>query len=102
MNGKVPKPNRILQKHLPLVKFEMKMSTTELRQIIGEHLSHIEDVSFLNALKTILESRVPGGEYPLTQTQKKRIQMGRTQLEKGQTISHTKLQFEIDQWLGSK
>ena len=78
------------------------MSTLELRHIINEHLSHIEDVSFLNALKSIVESKVSDGIYQLSDYQKERINSAREQLKKGQTISNDDLQKEIDQCLSSK
>lgn len=78
------------------------MSTLELRHIINEHLSHIDDISFLNALKTIIESKVSDGIYKLSDYQKKRIDLSRQDLKNGQTITHEELQNEIDQWLDSK
>jgi hypothetical protein len=78
------------------------MSTAELRHIIIEHLSHIEDASFLKALKTIIESKVSEGVYKLSDYQKKRIESGREQLRNRKTVSHEELQNEIDQWLNTK
>jgi hypothetical protein len=78
------------------------MGTIELRNIITEKLSHINDVSFLNAIKTIIESKVSEGTYNLSDYQKIRIDSGRQQLKNKQTISHDDLQKEIDQWLSSK
>jgi len=78
------------------------MSTIELRHIINEHLSHIDDVSFLNAIKTIIESKASDGIYKLSDYQKKRIDLARTQLKKGQTITNDVLQEEVNQWLNSK
>jgi hypothetical protein len=78
------------------------MSTIELRHIINEQLSHIEDVSFLNAIRTIIESKVSEGIYKLSDYQKDRINLARQQLKDRQTISHDDLQKEIDQWLSSK
>jgi hypothetical protein len=78
------------------------MSTLELRHIINEHLSHIEDVSFLNAVKTIVESKASNGIYQLSDYQKARIDSAREQLKKGQTISNDDVQKEIEQWLSSK
>jgi len=78
------------------------MSTLELKNIITEHLSHIEDVSFLNAIKTIIESKATLGIYELSDYQKNRIDLARLQLKKKQTITHEDLQKEIDQWLSSK
>lgn len=78
------------------------MSTIELKHIIVEHLSHIDDVSFLKAIKTIIESKATEGTYKLSDYQKKRIELARQQLKSGQTISNDDLQKEVDQWLSSK
>ncbi len=78
------------------------MSTVELRNSIMEQLSLIEDVSFLNALHTIIASKISDSVYELSDFQKKRIELGRQQVEDGQTISHEDLQKEIDQWLNAK
>ncbi|KOH45796.1 hypothetical protein NC99_13890 [Sunxiuqinia dokdonensis] len=78
------------------------MSTVELRHIITEHLSHIDDASFLKAIKTIIESKVSEGEYKLSDFQKKRIDSARNELKQKKTISHNELQKEIDQWLNTK
>ena len=78
------------------------MSTIELRHLITKYLSHIDDVSFLKALKTIIESKVSEGVYHLSPEQKKRVDLGRDQLRNGQTMPQEELQTEIDQWLSSK
>jgi len=78
------------------------MSTIELRHVITEYLTHIDDASFLNAIKTIIESKVSEGTYMLSDYQKKRIEEGREQIKKGQTISNDSLKLEIDQWLSTK
>ena len=78
------------------------MSTVELRHIIIEKLSHIDDTSFLKAIKTIVESKADEKVYQLSDLQKKRIEEGRAQIRKGQTISNEALNKEIYQWLKSK
>ncbi len=78
------------------------MSTVELRHLITEYLTHIDDPSFLNAIKTIIESKFNEGNYKLSDFQKKRIEEGRKQLMKGQTISNASLNQEIDRWLSTK
>ena len=78
------------------------MSTLELRHIIIEHLSQIDDVSFLNALKTIIESKVANDIYKLSDHQKKRVDLARQELKNGQTITHEDLQKEINQWLNAR
>jgi hypothetical protein len=78
------------------------MSTIELRQIITERLLQINDESFLNALKTIVESKISSGIYQLSEYERERIFLAREELKNGQTISHENLQIEIDQWLNGK
>jgi hypothetical protein len=78
------------------------MSTIELRHIITEHLSHIDDDAFLNAIKTIIESKVSEGEYQLSDFQKNRIDLARNELKNKKTVSHKEVQKEIDQWLNTK
>jgi hypothetical protein len=75
------------------------MSTLELRQVINEYLAHIEDASLLNAIKTMIESRVSDGTYMLSDNQIKRVEEGREQLKQGITISNESLKLEISQWL---
>ena len=57
------------------------MSMIELRDKIMEQLSHIDDVSFLNAIKTIIDSKVSEGIYKLSDYQKNRIDTARQQLK---------------------
>lgn len=77
------------------------MSTLELRQVITEYLTHIEDVSLLNAIKTMIESKVSEGIYILSDDQMKRVEEGREQLKQGTTITNESLKLEIDQWLST-
>ncbi len=78
------------------------MSTIELRHVITNYLSQIEDVPFLNAIKTIIESKVSEGTYKLSDYQLNRINIARDQLKEKKVISHEDLQNEIDQWLSTK
>jgi len=78
------------------------MSTAELKYIINERLSHIEDSSFLKALKTIIETKASESVYNLSDYQKNRIESARKQLKNKETISHEEVQKEIDLWLSSK
>ena len=78
------------------------MSTVELRHFITEKLSLIDDDSFLKAIKTIVESKVNEKIYKLSDFQKKRVESGREQLIKGESISNEVLQKEVDQWLSTK
>jgi hypothetical protein len=78
------------------------MSTVELRHYINKKLSYIDDISFLKAIKTIVESKADEKVYQLSDFQKKRIETSREQVKKGQTISNEALNKEVLQWLNSK
>lgn len=78
------------------------MSTIELRHIINEHLSHIDDASFLNAIKTIIETKVSADNYKLSEFQKERINKARQEYQNSQSIKNEDLQNEITQWLGTR
>ena len=78
------------------------MSTVDLRHIIIEKLSLIDDTSFLKAIKTIVESKADEKVYQLSDIQKKRIAASREQVKNGQTISNEELNQEVLQWLNSK
>jgi hypothetical protein len=78
------------------------MTTVEIRHTITEKLSQIDDISFLKAIKTIVESKVKEDTYKLSDFQKERIESGREQMKKGQTISDSALQKDVGQWLSSK
>ena len=78
------------------------MSTVELRHIINEQLSKIEDVTFLEAIKTIVDSKISDGIYQLSDFQKERIDTAREELKKYETISHNEVQKEINKWLKEK
>ena len=78
------------------------MSTTELKHIITEQLMHIDDVSFLNKIKDIIESKLSDDLYLLSDFQKERLKAARQELNNQQTISNNDLQKEVNQWLSEK
>ena len=72
------------------------MSPAELREIIIIQLANIHDVSFLKAIKELIDTEVEKDVYRLSDYQKDRIRSCREQLKKGQTISHDEIQKEIN------
>ena len=78
------------------------MNTVELKQMINQRISLIDDEPFLVAIKTILDTKLTSSIYKLSDFQKERISLGREQLKNGQIISNEDLQSEIDQWLSTK
>jgi hypothetical protein len=77
------------------------MSTLQLRHAIAEYLSQIDDVSFLKAIKIIIEEKANTKIYNLSEDQKLRVEQSREQYKKGQTVSHEELNKDVDQWLNA-
>lgn len=78
------------------------MSTIEIRNKLIENILLIEDKSFLEALKTIIETKLASTTYELSDFQKDRIEKGREQLMNGNTISNDTVQKKVDKWLNTK
>ncbi len=78
------------------------MSTLELRKKIIETIFLIEDKSFLEALKTIVDTKLASATYELSDFQRDRIRKGREQLMNGNTISNDTVQKKVDKWLSTK
>ncbi|HBS85813.1 MAG: hypothetical protein A2W91_13070 [Bacteroidetes bacterium GWF2_38_335] len=78
------------------------MSTLELRNKLIENIFLIEDKSFLEALKTIVDTKLASTTYELSDFQIDRIRKGREQLMNGNTISNDTVQKKVDKWLSTK
>ena len=78
------------------------MNTVELRNMISQRISLIDDEPFLVAIKTNLDAKVSSSIYKLSNFQKERIALGREQLKNGSVISNEDLQAELDLWLSTK
>ena len=78
------------------------MNTVELRNMISQRISLIDDEPFLVAIKTILDAKVSSSIYKLSNFQKERIVLGSEQLKNGSVISNEDLQAELDLWLSTK
>lgn len=78
------------------------MSTLELRNRLIENIFLIEDRSFLEALKTIIDTKLASTTYELSDFQRERIRKGREQLMNGNIISNENVQKKVDKWLSTK
>ncbi len=78
------------------------MGTIELRKLLAEQLFLIEDKSFLEALKTIIDSKISSSTYELSNFQKERVISAENQFKNGDTISDDLVHSKIDKWLKSK
>jgi hypothetical protein len=78
------------------------MTTIELKNILIHRIAGINDKSFLNAIKTIIESKSESTIYKLTPAQEHRIEESRAQIARGECFTNEQVNMEIDQWLKEK
>jgi len=77
------------------------MTAIELKKLLIHRIAEINDVSFLNAIKTILDTKTESQTLMLTAEQRQEIQESRKQIEQGQFINQVELDKEISEWLGA-
>jgi hypothetical protein len=78
------------------------MTTIELKNILIHRISEINDVSFLKAIKTILESKTETEIITLTTEQRDDIMASKKEIEQGMFIGNQDLEKEISVWLNEK
>ena len=78
------------------------MTAIELKTILINRISEINDVSFLKALKTILDSKTETGIIQLTQSQLDDIIASKKEIDQGLIIENDVLEKEVKQWLNAK
>jgi hypothetical protein len=78
------------------------MTAIELKTLLIHRISEINDVSFLKALKTILDSKTETGVIQLTQEQLDDIVASKKEIGKGLFIDNNLLDKEVRQWLNAR
>jgi hypothetical protein len=78
------------------------MTAIELKTLFIHRISEINDVSFLKALKTILDSKTETGVIQLTQEQLDDIIASKKEIEQGLFIDNNLLDKEVSQWLNAR
>ncbi len=78
------------------------MTMLELKSILIHRISEINDVRFLEAIKTILDEKAEDTVLVLTEEQKQEIIQSRKDIKEGLFISNEELDKEIQAWLNSK
>jgi hypothetical protein len=78
------------------------MTAIELKTLLIHRISEINDVTFLKALKTILDTKTETGVIQLTQDQLDDIIASKKEIEQGLFIENSVLDKEVRQWLNSK
>ncbi len=70
----------------------------ELRNNLIHRIEHIDDVNFLQAIQTILDSS-DKGVFELNELQLKSISESRKELENGDGVDHEKVLSSLKGWL---
>ena len=78
------------------------MTAIQLKTLLIHRISEINDVSFLKALKTILDSKTETGVIQLTQEQLDDIIVSKKEIEQGLFIENIAFEKEVKQWLNAR
>ena len=78
------------------------MNALELKKLLIHRIVEINDVSFLNAIKTILDTKSHSQTITLTSEQRYEIQESKTGIEQGLLIEQVELDKEVNEWLSAR
>ena len=78
------------------------MNAIELKQELIQRISRIEDIDFLNAIKTILDYKKKDPFIELTTVQEKELLFASEEGKKGNVISQSEMDHKVEEWLGAK
>ena len=78
------------------------MTTLELKNILIHRIAGINDKSFLNAIKTIIETKSESTVYKTTPEQQQRLKESREQIARGEFFTNEEVENEIGKWLKEK
>ncbi len=75
------------------------MTAIELKEFLINKIREIDDISFLNAIKTILNDKTESQQIRLTAEQKEEIRLSREDIRSGNVIDATELENNFKAWL---
>jgi hypothetical protein len=78
------------------------MTAIELKSILIKKITDIEDVTLLNDINTIIESKSKTEHIKLSKEQKNEIFASKKEVENGHYIEQNELDKEILGWLNAK
>ena len=78
------------------------MTSIELKKSLIHRIAEINDVSFLNAIKTILDSKAQSNILFLTKEQRYEIDESMKEVEQGLFIEQAELDKEFNKWLSAR
>lgn len=76
------------------------MTTIALKKLLISRIAEINDVSFLNAIKTILDAKTQ--TLSLTPEQRLEIIESQKEIENGLLVEQVELDKEFNKWLNGK
>lgn len=78
------------------------MNTIELKKELINIITRIEDVDFLNAIKTILDYKKKEPFIELTAEQEKELLSASEEGKKGNFVSQSEMDEKVKEWLKEK
>jgi len=78
------------------------MTTLQLKNALIQKISEIEDKSFLEAIKTILDAKSKSKKLYLTPELINEIMESKQEIKKGLSIDNDLLEKETEEWLKEK
>ena len=78
------------------------MTAIEPKKVLIRKIAEIGDVSFLNVIKTILDSKTQSKTMVLDAEQRYEIEESRKEIKQGLFIDQDTLDKEFDKWLSAK
>jgi len=77
------------------------MTTIQLKKTLMHQIADIEDISFLNALKTIIETKTMSNIIHLSNEQRNEIVQSKKLIETEQFTNEEDLNQEFEKWLSA-
>ena len=78
------------------------MTAIELKTILIHRISEINDISFLQAIKTILDSKTETGVLKLSTEQLNEIIASKKEIEQRLFIENDELEKDFTKWVNAK
>ena len=78
------------------------MTTFQLKNVLIQRISEIEDIGFLEAIRTILDAKTESKIINLTPELTNEIIASRKEIEQDLFIENDSLEKEIEEWLYEK
>ena len=78
------------------------MTSIDIKNILIQKINEINDVSFLQAIKTIVESKAEKEVLMLTAEQKHAIIASQNEIDNGKFVGQSELDEKVAKWLNEE